>query len=873
MAEVINPAEYYLGPGDKLYVTLLGTIIKSQSVTVTPTNDIILEDSPPVAISKLKLSEVGAFLETSLKNVFKNTTFKVSLLQPRKIKIGVVLLGRPMYYVTVYSGTRISEVISKFVLEGKDISVIEPKNAGTQYGNSISQITSLLQNEGSTSSSTSSNVSVDLDKISLRRIKVKRGDIEFYADVEKYYKIQDKNANPYALEGDILILSKRSNFVVISGHVKYPGAYEYVEGDSLGLLINMAGGFLETAKKNSIKIIRNPDPRVDDNKVINIVDSLEIDKTKLEKNDVINVYGKEIAKELTVVTVKGEIQKPGVYGIKKGVTRLKTILDEAGGITKLAYLPASSVVRKEKIDMYPILSDPLSGIRYDDNPELQYIIAQKRMRRGIVSVDLLRLMNGDETQNLLLEAGDEINIAQTVSYITVLGRVVTPGKIEFVEGRSVLEYVENAGGFANRARSHDILVQKPNSGELIPWDKVVLERGDVILVQEKTTPFIDDFIKVSTVITTITTVIITENPTGSGAGGINSALGGLGIENLLGGSSKSNEVEKITKLIKSRRVADSVVKDLRLDKVFKNKTSEQNANQLLGMIKVSEKKSDFINVTISVGSKGNLFSKVHEDSAKVLGLEISRSIVRNTDKILREFLYKKSLANANFYKIKMEEARLEKDTAQFKLAKFEKDNKAIEMTEQAKAQIEMMASMQAQMFTEKLNLDILEQERLSSDPLVTEARNKIKLYEKQYNDVLYGKSGGYVIGVDKFSDLKVQYGNLFLESRLRGEIYLFLKQMYLKEVLQGSKNTPTIEVLQPSVIPDYASNKSKVIHVAIGVTVGLLIGLTICGLIKLYEEMLAEPDNEEIVREVKRMLDFGWVKKMVSGLYKHGLSR
>ena len=53
-------------------------------------------------------------------------------------------------------------------------------------------------------------------------------------------------------EGDVILVDRVDKTVTITGLVKYPGIYEYVNSESVFDLINLAGGFLSTAKKDTI---------------------------------------------------------------------------------------------------------------------------------------------------------------------------------------------------------------------------------------------------------------------------------------------------------------------------------------------------------------------------------------------------------------------------------------------------------------------------------------------------------------------------------------------------------------------------------------------------------------------------------------------
>ncbi len=61
--------------------------------------------------------------------------------------------------------------------------------------------------------------------------------------------------NPMLREGDVVIVDKVDDVVKISGMIKYPAIYEFIEGESISQLIDLAGGLLSKAKTDTIEVI------------------------------------------------------------------------------------------------------------------------------------------------------------------------------------------------------------------------------------------------------------------------------------------------------------------------------------------------------------------------------------------------------------------------------------------------------------------------------------------------------------------------------------------------------------------------------------------------------------------------------------------
>jgi polysaccharide export outer membrane protein len=101
--------------------------------------------------------------------------------------------------------------------------------------------------------------------------------------------------------------------------------------------------------------------------------------------------------------------------------------------------------------------------------------------------DFVGLMEGDPEADILLRRGDLISVATRRDFVSVLGLVYDPGNIPFEGGVGVEEYIQRAGGYAEKADKGKTRVIRAGSGEWVPSGEAkVLGPGDTIWIPEKT---------------------------------------------------------------------------------------------------------------------------------------------------------------------------------------------------------------------------------------------------------------------------------------------------------------------------------------------------------------------------------------------------
>ncbi len=438
------PKNYIVGAGDFLLIAIFSQTYTTYQLPVTPSGTLIIPRLKEIPVQGLTISQVQEKLTHEFSKVYRSAEVSVSLISLRNFYVDIVGEVSVPTRLLVNAATRLSDVISQ---------------------------SPILQNA------------------SLRQVRLRRfnPDTLMTLDVFRYYRLLDNSDNPYLQENDIIQVSKQTKTVTIYGEVKYPGRYEFVEGDSLYTLLKLAGGLLESAILDSVDIIRySPDQLHTYVLSVNIRDFPSSSNVPLQDGDRVQVRRIPLWRPDETVLVQGYVRVPGYYRIEKGVTRLRDVIYKAGGFLPEASLEEATLIRPKAVRKEPDIST-IRQIDLDD-PEYQYAIARKREDpKGMITINFKKLfVENDESQNILLEEGDIIDVPLFRNYVNVIGRVVRPGNIGYVRGASIKYYIQKAGGFTERAQKGDVKVLKPNSGDLLDADDVdEIEPSDVILVQEK----------------------------------------------------------------------------------------------------------------------------------------------------------------------------------------------------------------------------------------------------------------------------------------------------------------------------------------------------------------------------------------------------
>jgi len=466
----IDPAEYMIGPGDKLFISISGVEEVTFTLTVNQEGFIYLPKVGGIDLRKTSLEKGKEKILSYINKYYKNVDVFISLADFRKIKVN--LLGD----VKKPSG---------FILPGNArlldlISISAGLTATSNYRN-----ISIISKEG--------------EKHSI--------------DLLRFLRFGEKENNPMLNQGDNVLVDKVDRVVYISGFVKYAGSYEFKENEKAIELIELSGGLLNKARKDTIEIISFDAEGKNQVSKYFSYDELKTNGFILSKQD--QVVIREIPEYFInrYVLINGFVKYPGYYKVIKDKTSLLEIIEEAGGFKKDASLTEATLSRTQGTAENDPEYDRIRLIPRADmsDDEYDYLKAKSRQRKGRVIVDFDRLFNQkDYTENVILKDGDVITVPEAKNYIIILGQVVSPGNIIYDSKLTVEDYIALAGGFGWRAIEGDVRVIKANTGEWVDADDVdELKPGDTIWVLEKPQPpkFWEVFVTSLTIVGQLASII------------------------------------------------------------------------------------------------------------------------------------------------------------------------------------------------------------------------------------------------------------------------------------------------------------------------------------------------------------------------------
>ena len=475
---IATPQNYRLGPGDVVIIDIYGASQKTIQSTVSPDGEVTIEGYGPVNVSGLTVAQANARLRNTLGSRYRSSRIKLTVGQTKTIMVNVMgevkapgtytlsafaTVFHALYMaggtndlgtlrnIKVYRNNRLVTVVDiyDYILNGKltgnvrladnDVIVVGPYDCLVTIAGKVKRpmIYEMKKNESVNSLlKYSGGFAGDAYKKSVR---VNRKTGREYA----VYNVEEFDFSSFRVDdGDSIsvdsILPRYANTVEVKGAVFRPGMYNLGEQvNSVRTLVEHAEGMTEDAFTNRAVMHRMKKDRTLEVIAVDIAGIMDgkVADIPLKENDVLFIPTRQEKIVERTLTIRGEVQYPGVYQYADNET-LEDFVLQAGGLTDKAST-VNVMVSRRVMDAKALRPDSVIAKTYTLSLKDGFVI--------------------DGTPGFKLMPFDEVMIRQSPAYVeqqnvSITGEVMFAGLYTLDHRNARLsELFKKAGGATDQA--------------------------------------------------------------------------------------------------------------------------------------------------------------------------------------------------------------------------------------------------------------------------------------------------------------------------------------------------------------------------------------------------------------------------------------
>ena len=334
-------------------------------------------------------------------------------------------------------------------------------------------------------------------------------------------------------------------------------------------------------------------------------------------------------------------------------------------------------------------------------------------------------------------------------------------------------------------------------------------------------------------------------PQKDSGGGLTAMLGqagGLGnLAGLASGMGFGGSSDLYLGILKSRSVADAVIKRLDLQKVLKQKTQEETRKALEGAVKMEGGKKDGI-ISIAAESK----------DPKMAAL-LANTFVEELGKKSVQLNLTKAGTERVFLEKRLDIVREDLKRAEESLRSFEEKNKAIKVDSQAAASIQGIARLKAEIISREVQLASLRSYQTDESQEVKVMQTAIGKLRSQLGGLIgNGSSGDGIPNIGSAPNLGIEYLRRMRELKTQEAIFEQLTKQYELAKLNEAKDSSSLQVLDEAVVPTKKSKPMRSLIVVLATVTAFFIGV----FMSFVLEYVAKMPEEDRIRwdEIREML-------------------
>lgn len=445
MGDGLNP-DYRIKPGDQVTVRAWGAFEFDRVLPVDAQGNIFIPGSGPLNVEGQSSQEVDNSVRRAITSVY-----------PDNVEVYTNLQGvQPVaVYVTGYV-----------------------ENPGRYAGTPNDALLYFLDQSGG----------IDQDLGSYRQIRVVRDD-RTVATVDLYdFLINGEIARPQFQDGDTIVVEERGPAIAVGGDVHREYRYELIGNQLSGAEVVTLARLRSGVSHVLLRGNRESGP---------IAQYFPIDMFSgqvIRSGDEVT-FSADKRSETIVVQVEGSYYGPSRYALPRNA-RLSELLDAIAVPENMTAVESISLQRESvRQQQAKALEDSLRRLettylgassRTDQEAQIRLQEAELIERfiqraRDLEPSGRLVVANSTGISDIRLQDGDVITIPEISDSVLISGEILVPQAVVYRPGMSVIDYVEGAGGFTERADEDQILLVRQN-GAVEHASNSPLRPGDEILV-------------------------------------------------------------------------------------------------------------------------------------------------------------------------------------------------------------------------------------------------------------------------------------------------------------------------------------------------------------------------------------------------------
>jgi uncharacterized protein involved in exopolysaccharide biosynthesis len=304
------------------------------------------------------------------------------------------------------------------------------------------------------------------------------------------------------------------------------------------------------------------------------------------------------------------------------------------------------------------------------------------------------------------------------------------------------------------------------------------------------------------------------NSMSTGSSALLGQLGALGMAGAALGGLKDPTLIYVG-ILESRTVADDLIQQFDLAKIYKTKKLSQTEKVLKSHTKIAAGKDSIVVITVK------------EDDPK-LAADLANAYLAALHKLNDRIAFTEAGQKRLFFEQQLEKEKDLLAEAEVEMARTQEQSGLIQPGGQAQLQIQTIAQTQAQIASLEVELAAMSQAATSENPDVIRIKSQIEGLKTQLakleNSGTRGGPGNVQVPTSKVPELTLTYVRKARNVKYHEALYELLMRQYASAKLDEAHSAPLVQVVDYAVVPDSKAGPARTLLTLLAAVLGGFIG-------------------------------------------------
>lgn len=336
-------------------------------------------------------------------------------------------------------------------------------------------------------------------------------------------------------------------------------------------------------------------------------------------------------------------------------------------------------------------------------------------------------------------------------------------------------------------------------------------------------------------------------PQQSSSGITMEALSQFGSVAGLAGIGIKNPADMYIGMLKSRTVADRIIDRFELMKLYNAEYREDARKQLIEDVLAAE--SDKNTGIISIGV---------EDKDPKRAAEMANAFVEELRNLTKGLAVTEAAQRRLFFEEQLKDAKESLIKAEESMKGFQEKTGVLQVDTQAKAVIEGIANLSAQIASKEVQLRVMRTYATAQNPDLQRAEDELKGLKAELGKLEAKGSGGHdpIIPTGRMPELGTEYVRKLRDLKFYETLYELLIKQYEAAKLDEAKEAAVIQIIDKAIPPEKNAKPKRILMVLIATFTGFFLSIFVAFFVEFKERASANPENKERFETLKRYANF-----------------